>query len=108
MVQRGSQGLFRADRGCPSFASRDRRYADVRRTLAQLSPQSCRWGLLLLLTDLVGAEKHGAVSGSAISCHLHASSPSAAMVDPSDARRGTFRNGLGNAAGRARASLFDL
>src|SRR6516165_7013619 len=105
MAQRGSQDLFRADRGCASFAGCGRRYANVRRTLAQFPTQSCRRRLLLLSTDLVGEEKHRAVSGPAVACYLHASSSSSAMVDSGDADRGVFGYGLGACIGGPRTPL---
>src|SRR5262249_26550023 len=90
---------------CPSSAGRDRWYANVRPTLAQFPTQSCRRRLLLLPSDLVGEEEHGAVFGSAIACYFYASSSSPAMVDSSDADRGVCGYGLGANAGGPRPPL---
>ena len=85
-----------------------RRYADVRRTLAQFPTQSCRWRLLLLPTDLVGEEKYGAIYGSPVACYLDTSSPPAAVVDSGNSDRGVFGYGLGAGTGGPRSALHRI
>src|SRR5262249_17768151 len=71
-------------------------------------PQSFRWRLLLLPTDVVGEEKHRGISGSTVACYLYAAPPSPALVDSSDADRGIFGYGLGAGVGGPRPALRPL
>ena len=83
-------------------------HANVWRPLKEFQAQSRCRSILFHLAHLVRLAKLGPVFEPPAAGHRDTTSSLSALVDPSDARRGTFRNGLGTAVGRARASLFEF
>ena len=100
--------LLRAGGFNSSFASQQWWHPNIWRSLEEPSAQSRGGRLLFHFADLVGLAELSPFSGPPAAGYRHTTSPSPAVVDPSDARCRTFRNGLGAGAGRARAALFEF